>query len=168
MDIYEEKRQRAETYRLFAEVFLSPPSDEVIESLNLYYVLEVTEDMDAIREDFESLLRQLPPYESLNNNYTNALKKRDNVHNFYLRVGLLTDEDLGLPPDHIGVEMIFMSYLIEGDLISEQREFLEKHLLNWAPRYLDMVALSVRTKFYKDIAELVKGFLISDYEGLFG
>jgi len=152
---------------LFAEIFLSPPSDEVIESLNLYYALEITEGMDSIREDFESLMRQLPPYESLHNNYTTALEKRDNVHNFYLKVGLLTDEDLGLPPDHIGVEMIFMSYLIERDLIDEQRGFLEKHLLNWAPRYLDMVALYARTKFYKDIAEIIKGFLISDYEGLF-
>ena len=165
MDLYYEKHERADTYGLLARLFLGLPNEETFESLRLYYALDITDRFDAASEDFVRLLRELPPYESLNNFFPG--ERRRDVHDFYAKTGLVIDEQLGLPPDHLGVEMLFMSYLVEGDKMEEQRKFLEDHLLHWAPQYLERFAGAAKTKFYKDIAGITKNFLIADYDRLF-
>jgi TorA maturation chaperone TorD len=82
--------------------------------------------------------------------------------------------------DHIGVELEFMHHLasaelkaIESDdkkatdeLREVQYEFLNKHLLNWAPMYLINLKYEARTPLYYDAADLALEFILSDNEYL--
>jgi TorA maturation chaperone TorD len=82
--------------------------------------------------------------------------------------------------DHIGVEMEFMHHLAkaelkareEGDteavaeLLTVQKEFLNKHLLRWAPMYLINVKYEARTPLYYDAADMALEFILSDNEYL--
>ncbi len=82
--------------------------------------------------------------------------------------------------DHIGVEFEFMHHLClaelkaleDGDMTSVkeirevQYEFLNKHLLQWAPMYLINMKFEARTPLYYDGAEMALEFLLSDNEYL--
>jgi TorA maturation chaperone TorD len=82
--------------------------------------------------------------------------------------------------DHIGVEMEFMHHLAkaelkareEGDteaiaeLLTVQKEFLNKHLLRWAPMFLINVKYEARTPLYYDAADMALEFILSDNEYL--
>ena len=82
--------------------------------------------------------------------------------------------------DHIGVELEFMHHLAtaelkaleEGDasavkeLKEVQHEFLNKHLLRWAPLYLINMKYEARTPLYFDGAEMALEFMLSDNEYL--
>ncbi|EDZ62347.1 putative torD-like chaperone [Sulfurimonas gotlandica GD1] len=82
--------------------------------------------------------------------------------------------------DHIGVELEFMHHLClaelkaleEGDMVSVkeirevQLEFLDKHLLKWAPLYLINMKFEARTPLYYDAAEMALEFILSDNEYL--
>lgn len=85
-----------------------------------------------------------------------------------------------LSSDHIGVELEFMHHLANaeleaqknGDMIAvkdfktAQHEFLNKHLLNWAPLYLINMKYESRTPLYYDGAEMALEFILSDNEYL--
>ncbi len=82
--------------------------------------------------------------------------------------------------DHIGVEFEFMHHLCEAqlkaasendtaaveELLRVQKEFLEKHLMQWAPLYLLNMKYESRTPLYYDGAEMALEFLLSDNEYL--
>jgi len=81
-------------------------------------------------------------------------------------------------PDHIGVELEFMYMLnialdrafkandSDGvrEILKMQKEFLQKHLLNWSPMFLINMKKEARTPLYHDGAELALEFLLSDFE----
>ena len=80
--------------------------------------------------------------------------------------------------DHIGVELEFMYMLSKAllkafeaddeegvqELLGVQKNFLQDHLLNWAPMYLINMKRESRTPLYHDGAELAMEFLLSDFE----
>jgi len=82
-------------------------------------------------------------------------------------------------PDHIAIELEFMHTLVEaqmkaieagddsvGDIIALQKEFLNKHLLQWVPMYLISAKYEARTPLYHDAADMAIEFLLSDNEYL--
>lgn len=82
--------------------------------------------------------------------------------------------------DHIGVELEFMHHLAtaelkatqDGDtqavkeLLEVEHQFLNKHLLRWAPLYLINMKYEARTPLYYDGAEMALEFMLSDNEYL--
>lgn len=82
--------------------------------------------------------------------------------------------------DHIGIEMEFMHHLCEAqlkateekdqeavdELIRVQHNFLNTHLLRWAPMYLINMKYESRTPLYYDTAEMTLEFILSDNETL--
>lgn len=82
--------------------------------------------------------------------------------------------------DHIGVELEFMHHLASAELKASQendssavaelkevqKEFLNKHLLQWAPMYLINMKFEARTPLYYDAAEMALEFILSDNEYL--
>jgi TorA maturation chaperone TorD len=82
--------------------------------------------------------------------------------------------------DHIGIELEFMHHLCEAEmkafmeddvdavaeLRSVQREFMTKHLLQWAPLYLLNMKFESRTPLYFDAADMAMEFILSDNEFL--
>ncbi|MBU1659205.1 molecular chaperone TorD family protein [bacterium] len=82
--------------------------------------------------------------------------------------------------DHIGVEYEFMHHLCAAEfkaleekdeaavqeLRGIQKEFLNKHLLRWAPMYLINMKFEARTPLYFDAADMALEFILSDNEYL--
>jgi TorA maturation chaperone TorD len=110
------------------------------------------------------------PFESV---YTSAegllmQKARDEVLAEYRKEGLDRIGEFKEPEDHIAIELEFMSYLCQktaeaiqaGDrdavvgYLQKQKEFLEKHLLVWIPRFCKDVVKATKSDFYKGIAQI--------------
>jgi len=82
--------------------------------------------------------------------------------------------------DHIGIELEFMHHLVDAEMqaaeekddkaVAElqrvQHDFLNKHLLQWAPMYLINMKYEARTPLYYDGAEMALEFILSDNEFL--
>lgn len=133
--------------------------------------------------DFTNLfLMHLIPYESFYTRDDQMIESGgDNpiieLYNSYdFRVEL--DKARVISPDHIGVELEFMYMLCsalqkaqeaddaEGidDILRVQKDFLEQHLLRWAPMFLINVKRESITPLYHDGAEFALDFLLSDFE----
>lgn len=167
----EEEIERAELYKLFATLFSREPSDEIIYQFRDMFQMRFTEPPQAIRMEFLNLFssHQLSPHESLYNYPPYELprlwgKATEEVEAFYNSVGLMIDEEISLIPDHISAELFFMSYLVENKLLKEQKLFMEKHLLQWVPLYCDELEKHASTTFFREVAMLLKEFIITDYE----
>ncbi|MGQ0287301.1 Tat proofreading chaperone DmsD [Pasteurellaceae bacterium 22721_9_1] len=59
------------------------------------------------------------------------------------------------PEDHIGLMLMFAAYLAENqpDLLAE---FMQKHLMTWVERYLELMANQQQSLFYQGIAQLTQ------------
>ena len=71
-------------------------------------------------------------------------------------------QEFELIPDHLYLELLFMSYLIETNKYDLQKKFLEEHLMNWVPYYCDELASQAKTVFYREVAEITRDFLVSE------
>jgi TorA maturation chaperone TorD len=106
------------------------------------------------------------------------------VTDIYSAYNFMVDFEIArvVSTDHIGIELEFMHHLCEAQIKAEkeedaeavkelenvQKEFLYKHLLQWAPMYLLNVKYESRTPLYSDIADMAMEFILSDYEYLNG
>ncbi len=178
MEFYkDEEIDRAELYKLLSALFLDKPEDKVILQIREMFQLKFDDTPQEIEADFPNLFLRpdlhLSPHESLYNyplGETPGLWGRAayEVQEFYRSAGLVIDEESEVIPDHLGLELLFMSYLVENDLVGQQRKFMDEHLLRWVPEYCDEVEKHAATTFYKEVAILLKEFVVSDDEELSG
>ncbi len=95
------------------------------------------------------------------------------VKNLYDGVGFLHEEYE--VPDHIGVELLFMSALCdEEDRLSDtnpdgarrarelQLEFFEKHLSRWVDKLTDNIHKKSATPLYRGLAEMTREYIKRD------
>lgn len=174
MEFYnEEELERARLYKLFSSIFMKEPPDEILIQIKDIFGIKINDTPYGIRLDFTHLFSEpaghLPPYESLYNYPLWDMsrlwgKATEEVQKFYQSAGLVIDEEIDLVPDHLSVELLFMSYLIEHGFIEKQKGFLERHLLAWVPEYCDEIRKHARTTFYKEVAALLKEFILIDCE----
>lgn len=165
-DMFSDDRERAESYRLLADLFLRAPDDADLSVLRKDFDLKAGESAESVGKEYELLfsfpLGRLQPVASL---YADAgFTSMDDITGFYLRAGLVLDDHYGLPADHIVTELLFMSYLIDTHQDSLQKNFLEQHLLNWVPYFCEEVTLRAETVFYREISGILKEFLLSEHE----
>lgn len=140
---------------------------------------------EYLNPDFVNLsLLHLIPYETF---YTREDQKIETgganpVTDMYSAYDFMVDFEAAraISADHIGVELEFMHHLAEAELkaienddknaiknLREiQKEFLNKHLLRWAPLYLINVKYEARTPLYYDTADMALEFILSDNEYL--
>lgn len=93
---------------------------------------------------------------------------------FYKTAGFLPR--VGEHPDHIVTEMCFLAALCDAEARSRrmktrardlQREFLESHLLPWAPGFFRDLALESHNPLYRALGLLGESFLKSETRRLF-
>lgn len=176
LDLYDnQEAERAEIYRLFSALFLKEPSPETIEEFKEMFRIKSDEAPDVIQRDFAALFLGTDfhpsPYESLYNFSPEDKpgiggKAARKAQAFYEAAGLTLDEEMNLVPDHLSVELLFMSYLIENDRSGEQRDFMEGHLMPWVPAFCDEIRKHASTVFYKEAADLLKEFIASEHESM--
>ncbi len=138
---------------------------------------------EHLNPDFVNLsVLHLVPYETF---YTRDDQKIETgganpVTDIYSAYNFMVDYEVArvVSSDHIGVELEFMHHLCEGqmkameegdndsvkDFLNAQKEFLNKHLLQWAPMYLINMKYESRTPLYYDAAEMTLEFILSDNE----
>ncbi|MCX7987951.1 MAG: molecular chaperone TorD family protein [Thermodesulfovibrio sp.] len=165
-----EQEERAEIYRLFAYIFMNIPDVELIEEFESFAGITITDSYEEICNDFINLFNEdkLPNYES----YYRGILYKDipidfslsDVQHFYWTAGVAIDEEFDLPADHISMELLFMSYLIEQNLKDLQIEFLRR-LYEWIPLFCDNLYKASKTDFFKEVATSLKEFILSECEG---
>lgn len=167
MNLSDESSERSEAYRILADLYSKPPEEERLHEIRGDLELKSAENAEAIRTDFDFLFAypggRVPPLESL------FLARAGTPHgspvtDFYAGAELAIEDESGLPPDHISLEFLFMSYLIDIGRIDLQGSFLEEHLMNWAPYYCEEVKGEAKTLFYREVAGITVDFLDSEYE----
>ncbi len=165
MDFVEDA-DRAEAYRTLADIFSEPPAGESLASIREDFELASEEGEEEIRADFLNLLAypggKMPPLESLFSASGSAAVSE--VTQLYLDAGLTIEEDFQLMPDHISLEFLFMSYLIETERPELQRKFFEGHIMQWAPAYCAELKKAAKTLFYREVAGITGDFLGGEYE----
>lgn len=168
-----EDAERAEVYKLFSALFMEAPTEETVFQAGEMFGMKFDDLPREIKADFANLFLRpdlhVSPHESLYN-FPLGEKPRlwgpatEEVRSFYRSAGLMIDEESEVIPDHLGAELIFMSYLIENGLVEQQKRFMEEHLFRWAPEYCEEVGKHAATRFYAQIADLLIGFLKSEQE----
>lgn len=91
------------------------------------------------------------------------------VKDFYSEYGF--GKTVNLPDDHIAFELAFLGKLHSlyestglDRYLSAAREFIEEHLIRWAPRFCD--DLYDTADLYKPVAKILKGLVLYEYEAL--
>jgi TorA maturation chaperone TorD len=161
-----DRGERAAAYRVLGQFFLSPPDDEALEAIRQDFSLGSRESLDKIAGEFNDLFSyprgRLVPLESVFAPSSGGMT--GDVVTIYAGADLVIDDAYDVAPDHISVEFLFMSYLIENGKTEMEQKFLEQHLMNWVPYYCGEIIKQAKTLFYREIAEIVKDFLISEYD----
>jgi len=139
---------------------------------------------EHINVDFVNIsLLHLTPYEGfyIRDDQMIETGGANPVTDYYSAYNFVVDFEKArvVAPDHIAIELEFMHTLVEAqikateagdynidDIISLQKEFLNKHLLQWVPMYLISVKYEARTPLYHDAADMAIEFLLSDNEYL--
>ena len=102
-------------------------------------------------------------------------KTTTQVADFYLQEGLRIEKHSG-PADYLPTELEFLSSLLhhqraalltdahdlERQSRGREREFLEKHLLPWIPRFCLAGRLATQEPFWKAVLDLLEGLIESE------
>ncbi|MEA3228907.1 MAG: molecular chaperone TorD family protein [Campylobacterota bacterium] len=140
---------------------------------------------EHLNPDFVNLsLLHLIPYETFYTREDQMIETggANPVTDMYSAYDFIVDYEAArvVSADHIGIELEFMHHLADAELnalqendidaVKElkniQKEFLNKHLLQWAPMYLINMKYEARTPLYFDAADIALEFLLSDNEYL--
>lgn len=114
-----------------------------------------------------------PPWESVYMNKERLIFQEEtlNVRRAYLKY-CLTPKNFGQEADdHLGYELDFMYQLCQlsleniefiGSILSDQKDFLENHILKWVPLICKDICFHAKTDFYKGMAMCLEGFIEID------
>ena len=194
--------KRESFYKLLSRIFLSEMDEDSLKKIEnskdfdlLFPEYSTWEERtkrsryklinEVLNVDYTDIaIMHLVPYESfyvrddamIESGGANPITQLYNEYGY--RVNL--DEARAVSGDHFGIELGFMTVLLElqkeahenndKDKVDyykeEQLKFLKEHILQFAPMYLINIAEQARTPFYKDSAKLAIEFLLEDLEYL--
>ncbi len=202
-DFLVRERVRAKTYELLAQCYKLPltfKDDNTIEVLHkllslvneeaAIYAKEMKDaldnysNLDEMKFDFLALFvgpktLLAPPYGSV---YMEEQGQIMGVSTYdamriYNEAGLKKSEDFKEPPDHVRVELEFMSTLIQQTIesceksepqesvhkIELQLEFLSKHLAGWVKPFTNNIISNAKTTFYRSLAKATESFIRQEF-----
>jgi TorA maturation chaperone TorD len=126
-----------------------------------------------MKEDYLSLFSGrnnplAPPLESVyrNNNQSGFNKLTYEVREFYNSYGWESKFKGSIPDDHLGVELLFLTLMIEkylefddeicnSEMRNEIRRFIDQHLISWIPAWNENIQERAITISYKGISSLI-------------
>ncbi|HEX3011683.1 MAG TPA: molecular chaperone TorD family protein [Syntrophomonadaceae bacterium] len=128
---------------------------------------------DYTRMCFVSKPRLVPLFESV---YKEGKLYQDStfqIARLYDKAGIKLGKEFKLPPDHITLELEFMSYLIfqeieaikngnkenEDMALQLQKEIMDKHLIKFGLSLGDRLTQHAKTRFYHGLGDILKDFL---------
>lgn len=200
---------RQALYRLFCSVFLYPDEEMLIDlqigvgellnssdywneytfAENLQQLISNIIDLDLnerkqLVNEYNRLFLikpKVPPYETT---YLKHLGKSEGMigaelSGIYGSAGLVVSPEFNELPDHIAVQLEFMSFLCEKEstalqednqqnLITaqqEQRSFLNNHLARWFPKFAKKVLEEANSELlYRQVVETTFGFLRNELD----
>ncbi|MHB8881982.1 MAG: TorD/DmsD family molecular chaperone [Thermodesulfovibrionales bacterium] len=164
----EDSRERADAYRVLADLFARPPRQDLLTKVRADLELDSQESAFEIGNDFNDLFLipqgRVLPLESVFVG-SDPLVTRHALMQFYTQAGLTIDEEFRYIPDHLSLEFLFMSYLIGTGNTPLQEDFLDEHILRWVPAFCEEAAQYAQTGFYREIADLTSAFVLKEYQG---
>jgi len=118
-----------------------------------------------------------PPWESVYLNKERLIFQEEtlNVRRAYLKYCLIPKNIGQEADDHLGYELDFMYQLCQlslenteyiGSVLSDQKDFLENHILKWVPLICKDIFIHAKTDFYKGMAICLEGFIETDKKAL--
>ena len=161
------------------------PSDEADTAAGLALLATYCErwapaQLDALTWDFNRLFvgpgeMLAPPWESVHRSKTKLTFQESTlqVRALYEAFGVQAPALHREPDDHLALELDFLATLSEraveaagsddgaqlGRCLQAQRDFLQDHLLAWAPGCLGLVEAHAETDYYRGAARLARGSL---------
>ncbi len=125
----------------------------------------------------------ISPHESMNIEFENPMEatlwgpQTVKVKKFIEAAGLEYGDSFDGMPDHVSAELEFMQRLATKEaeaweepneefatnILKIEERFLDEHLSRWISRFCDKVIATSEGPFYREFAEVTKGFL--EYEG---
>jgi TorA maturation chaperone TorD len=168
---------------LFSDWPLNPEAPEMQAGLNLLRDFCAQWDdsqIEALEKDYAALLigpdkLLAPPWESVYRSNEGLIFEQQTleVREAYARFGLQTPRLHNEPDDHIGLELAFMVHLCSLGMSAVQfsqpeqwetvaqnlHDFLDQHLLRWAPDFCAKVAENAKTEYYRGAALLLDASL---------
>ena len=108
---------------------------------------------------------------------TGSMKQKEELVRYYEFFGYALNEAVQWQPDHLAVELEFMSFLIEAQwsqstdekqlsFMLGQRDFLQRHLLVWLPLLQEPLLDQAGEHFYSDAILATLAFIQQDYHWL--
>lgn len=122
--------------------------------------------------------RRATPYESVFTSEGGLLMQeaRDDVYRLLCEAHLAVDDELRTPEDHLSFECEYLAVRAEqmaealdrgevaraANLLEAQQAFHAAHLLNWIDAYCDCLDGCARTRFYRGVSKVTRGFVHAD------
>lgn len=167
---------------------------EAVGSLERFF-RDYNGSMDKLQQEYENLFRiplgkYVVPYESVYRDSWESVGQRKKgllmgpsaraVKKIYRRAGAELDEHCAELPDHAGIELAFMHYLCQKEKEAWQQgkeeeaaqwqqleaEFVINHLGRWLPSLCEKICQNTQSDFYKGMAKLIDGFILSEEKAL--
>jgi TorA-specific chaperone len=107
----------------------------------------------------------------------NAGTQEEKVSEFYSSYGWQPRLRLGVPDDHLGIELLFLTRLVDKylsmdddpscrEMKKEIRRFIDQHILSWIPEWYRDVEENAHSLCYKGIGMLIYA-CVEDMSGMF-
>ncbi len=153
--------------------------DDVPTRTGLGQLRSAQDNLAALTADYNRLFvgpgpLLAPPWESAQRSVDRLLfgPPTLEVRAWFARFGLEAPNRGREPDDHLGLELGFLAHLCEraqavmatdpaalAELLRAMNEFLDQHLLLWAPNCLEQILGGARTLYYQGLANLTLGCL---------
>jgi DMSO reductase family type II enzyme chaperone len=165
------------------EAWKEQPYAEPLSSLLEHLSIAELNNNKTIVDEYNRLFLIKPSVSPYETTYMNTLGKSNGmvvaeISGIYAQAGLVVSPNFNDLPDHIAIELEFMSFLcgkelqglLEGDeeacetARQEQRDFLDRHLAIWFPQFAKKALSETNEHLYKTVIEATFSFLRNEIE----
>ena len=142
----------------------------------LLIIMAIKQPKLELAADFSQLFltdakKGAPPYASVYLSTTGQLfeKPHHDMLELFKKEGLIIDPNFKEPADHIAIQLDYMGNLIVkegGNTTNAQKAFINNHLINWLPQFIEATKKVKNSGFYQGVCKLLLVFIANDLEDI--